>query len=136
MVGKGDPKIAELGKKTRFKKGHKLSVGNKSMTYRQQLAWVRDQEIDPNDIDGSIKKLLGIMPVKGKGNKLTISRAFAIRYIEKALKKCDPNLFDKIINQSEGNLTQEIIIPSTSPAPTDFISDEEAERVYREHINK
>lgn len=118
--GVGNPKIGIAGKKTQFQKGNKVAVGNKSMTYRSQLKWLRDQPIDPNDIDGSIRRLLGMPLIKGKngqpdtGHRLNISRVFVIRYLERALKKVDPDLFERIINQTEGKLKEDAPPPGAT----------------------
>ncbi len=143
MVGKPE-QIIEAGKKTQFKKGNKAAVGNMGPnTYRAQLAWIREQDIDPRDLDGSLKKLKEqkIIKVGRSGSKknavrINMTRLVAICALEKLLKNMDPTLFKEIINQTEGNLQQEIVIPTTIEAPTDFTTPEEAAAAYKNHVAK
>lgn len=135
VVGKKE-QIVAAGKATQFGKGNKVAVGNVGpWTYRAQLAWIREQELDPDNLEESLKKLKRQKAVRGKA-KINITRLVAITAIEKMLKTMDPGLFKEIINQTEGNLTQEIIIPATTPAPIDASSDEDAAAAYKSHIAK
>lgn len=137
MAGKKE-QLIKVSKKTQFKKGNKAAVGHdgaKASTIRAQLAWVRDQDIDPADIDGSLNRLMNKKPHKGESS-LNMGRLVAVRAFERLVKKMDPHLFDKVINQTEGNLTQEIVLPPGVPAPTKFVTDEEAAAAYQQFIRR
>lgn len=136
MAGKKEIAIKN-GEKTRFKKGNTASVGKKGnqYSYRAQLQWVMAQTVDAADLPGSIAKLAGIKAKKGPA-PINADRMLAIRAYERTLMKMEPQMFNNLIDQSEGKLSQEIVIPSNDPAPLKFITDEEAEIAYKEFIGK
>jgi hypothetical protein len=139
MAGRKD--IAKDGKKTQFKKGNTKSKGHAGKwLFREQLDWIKGQDIDPNDIDGSFKKLMGIKALVAgqhpKAEKINITRLFAIRYMERSIKKCDPILFEKIIDQTEGKLAETHIIKADKPIPMDGLTPENASKAYNETSGK
>lgn len=132
-MARGD-NLAKVRKKTQFKLGNEAHLGKPaSTTYRQQLEWIRDYLTDSRDIDTIIKELLDLKPSKTR-TKISIARIFVVRYLERALKKVDPQLFERIINQTEGNLVQVIKTPDDLPIPEDHDNLQDASDFYKSNV--
>lgn len=150
MVGKpgsgrpgGNPDLKVKGQATKFKKGHKLSTkehrdpekaAEKAST-RAQMRYLIAQDIstDPAQLDAEISRLLQVGSVKAKA---PISRIIALRAIEKVIKTMDNAALSTLIENTEGKMAQEIILPSKVEAPTTATTVEEAAANYKEFMPK
>ncbi len=133
-----NPKLAEASKATQFKPGNKAQkdAGIAPWSYRSQLQYLAAREIDVENLDAEIRALLQPSGPKGNRKKVPISRVLMVRLLERALKKVEAKIIAQVIENTEGKMLQPISITPPDKAPTDFVSDEDAARAYKEHISK
>lgn len=136
-----NPEISEKGKATRFgaaKGPNPVAAGQKSGEVREctglmreQLRYISQQPIDDNleNIDAELKRL-----TRMKDGKTTLARVGAVRLLERFIKKGDPRAAEVIMENTEGKLSQEIVIPPAKRAPLDKITPENAEAMYKEFM--
>lgn len=136
-----DPDISEKGKATRFgapggpdpvesaQKANEVKECTGLM--REQLRYISQQPIDQNldNIDAELKRL-----TRMKDGKTTLARVGAVRLLERFIKKGDPAAATVIMENTEGKLSQEIILPKPKRAPLDKITPENAEAMYKEFM--
>ena len=110
------------------RKGGEATAAN--WEYRAWFKNLATQEIDsdPAKLEAELQRL------KGDTGKITIAKLTVIRAIERTLKKMEPIMLEKVIDNTEGKLVQELVIPSTRNAPENNVTLEEAAIAYKEHI--
>lgn len=140
MAGKrGVPKekFVEMGKKTQFKPGAaNVNAGGanevKPYSLRRELQYIASQVIKKSkSVDAIVKELYALMDdpaTKHAG----VARTFAILMFIKAAKSGDNVQIERIIENIEGKLTQEIHIPSHQPIPETAPDPVKAAAVYSE----
>lgn len=129
-----NPNLVENGKATQFQPGNKPKAPEKAWSYRKELQYIACQPIkaDPSKIKAEMKRLMK-MP---DGSETTPPRMLACRIIEKAITQVNPFLIERLIDNTEGKLSQELSIPPFIPAPTSFATLAEAEEAYKNHMKR
>jgi hypothetical protein len=133
--------IAEAGKATQFGQPgapdpvaaakKKAAEEPARWSYRGHFKNLAAQDIstDPARINEELQRLRDEL-----GPKAPLAKMMAIRALERALKKMEPILLEKIIDNTEGKLSQTIFTPDKVIAEENPSSLEEAARIYNETV--
>ena len=134
-----NPNIAEEGKATQFgaeggpdpREARKKVDEPARWSYRGHFKNLAAQDIstDPARINEELQRLRDEL-----GPKAPLAKMMAIRALERALKKMEPILLEKIIDNTEGKLSQTIFTPDKVIADENPSSLEEAARIYNETV--
>lgn len=123
------------GKKTQFKKGKSGNADSdiKAYSYRHMLRYMAAQPVsgNPKTLQRELQKLY-----KDATGKSTIARMAAVRAIERMFAKMEPEMFQKVLDNTEGKLQQDVAFVPPTKAPTDSSTVEDAEKAYKEHISR
>ncbi len=136
-----NPEIAKAGAATQFGAPggvDPVEAGQKSGDARKEARSIREslRYLGNQPISGDIKELEEEMRRLSQtaDGKTTPNRMAAARLLERLIKKADPALASTIMDNMEGKLSQEIVLPPTTRAPTGAITIEEAEAAYKAHM--
>lgn len=141
--GNPNPNIAEAGANTQFgapggpdpveavKKSNEAQAARNS--FRGELSYVLAHDFGEchteADLNAELKKLK-----KRADGSMTGARMLAVRTLERGLKKAEPAIVFGIAENVEGKLSQEIVLPAATRAPTTAKTLEEAEALYKQHM--
>lgn len=134
-----NPNLAELGKDTQFGKpggpdpvaAAKSKERSHAYSVRAALKHIAGQPISTDE--GKFDEEMARLKVTANG-ETTLARLTAVRQFEKAIKKGDTAAATYVTENMEGKLSQELVIPSSKPAPTDCGTLEEASAAYKEFM--
>lgn len=138
-----NPNIAEAGKATQFGQPggpdpvacakKKAAEEPARWSYRAHLKNLASQDVstDPTKMNEELQRLRDEC-----GPRAPLAKMIAIRALERMVKKMEPTLFEKVIDNTEGKLSQTIFTADKVLADENPGSLEEAARIYKETVGQ